>query len=399
VVERLPKLRTDIQLLPAEMRGQRVLAVKDMLGLSEEVVALKPQVAAFLALFDGEHTVLDLQEAMMRSRGNQLVMRFEAEKLIRDLDGLLVLQSDMYLRRKQEIRQEFAALPSRPAALAGSGYPEDPDEAQGFVRGILAEPGVLEPFPALRALVAPHIDLRAGREVYGQAYGRLTDRDFQRILVLGTGHGLDDGLFSLSAKRYETPLGSFRPDPETVERLKRAGAECLAPDDFAHRSEHSVEFQVLFLRAVLERDIPLVPILVGGLGEHLAAWRRPAEIPRVGEFLEALRELCGPETLVVAGVDLSHVGPKFGHPDPARVYQDEFQEHDRRLLAALCRGSSEELWAEGQRVQDRFHVCGLPALAALLEILPGATGQILGYQVWHEAPTRSAVSFAAAVLV
>ena len=78
-MERLPKLRNDIQLLPAEMRGQRVLAVKDMLGLSEEVVALVPQVVALLSLFDGEHTVIDLQEAMMRSQGNQLVLRSEAE--------------------------------------------------------------------------------------------------------------------------------------------------------------------------------------------------------------------------------------------------------------------------------------------------------------------------------
>ena len=396
-METLPRLRTDIQLLPTEVQGRRVLAVKDMLGLRDQVVALVPQAAALLPLFDGEHTVLDLQEAMMRARGNQLVMRSEAEMLVEELDSLLVLQSDGYHRRKQEVRREFAALARRPAALAGSGYPEDPDDVRGLVSGIMAQPGPLEPFQTVRALVAPHIDIRVGKAVYGQAYGRLIDRGFQRIVVLGTGHGLDDGLFSMSAKRYETPLGSIRPDSDAVERLRQAGAGCLAPDDFAHRNEHSIEFQVLFLRAVLERDIPLVPILVGGLGEHLAA-RRLAEIPDVGRFLDVLRELCGPETLIVAGVDFSHVGPKFGHPNPAGVYEDDFREHDRRLLAALCRGSAEEFWAEGQRVQDRFHVCGFAALATLLEILPGAKGRVLGYEVWHEAPTRSAVSFAAAVL-
>ena len=397
-MERLPRLRADIQLLPAEMQGQRLLAVKDMLGLRDEVVALKPQVAALLPLFDGEHTLLDLQEAMMRSRGNQLVMRSEAEKFVHELDGLLVLQSDAYIQRKRMIRQEFAVLPTRPAALAGSAYPEDPEGARRLIRGILAEPGSLEPFPAVRALIAPHIDLRAGREVYGQAYARLADRGFRRILVLGTGHALDEGLFSLCDKRYETPLGGFPPDSDAVERLKQAGKGCMAPDDFAHRGEHSIEFQVLFLRAVLNREIPLVPILVGSLGQHLVARRGPAEIPGVGEFLHALRELCDPGTLVVAGVDLSHVGPKFGHSEPAAVYQEEFQEHDRRLLEALCRGSVEELWAEGQRVEDRFNVCGFPALATLLEILPGAMGQVFGYQVWHEASTRSAVSFAAAAL-
>jgi AmmeMemoRadiSam system protein B len=218
-------------------------------------------------------------------------------------------------------------------------------------------------------------------------------------VVLGTGHALDDGLFSLSPKSYATPLGSFPPDAKALEQLRQAGSGCLAPDDFAHRVEHSIEFQVLFLGITLQRNIPLVPILVGSLGKHLAIRRGIAEIPGVQEFLEALRAICGPGTLVVAGVDLSHVGPKFGHAEPAAVHEPDFREHDRKLLAALCRGSGEELWAEAQRVEDRFHVCGLATLATLLEILSGTTGEILAYQVWHEAATRSAVSFTAAMLI
>jgi predicted class III extradiol MEMO1 family dioxygenase len=142
----------------------------------------------------------------------------------------------------------------------------------------------------------------------------------------------------------------------------------------------------------------MIPILAGHLGEHLSCGRRLSEVPEAKPFLETLRGLCDPETLVVAGVDFSHVGLKFGHPQPAIAYQDEFQEHDMRLLAALTRGAAEELWEEAIRVEDRFNVCGLPVLATLLEILPGLAGRLLDYRVWHEAPTQSAVSFAAACL-
>ncbi len=83
---------------------------------------------------------------------------------------------------------------------------------------------------------------------------------------------------------------------------------------------------------------------------------------------------------------------------PADVYQHEFQKHDRRLLVAFCRGSAEELWAEAQRVEDRFNVCSLAAPATLLEILPGVPGQILDYNVWHEEATRAPVSFAVTAL-
>jgi hypothetical protein len=43
-------------------------------------------------------------------------------------------------------------------------------------------------------------------------------------------------------------------------------------------------------------------------------------------------------------------------------------------------------------------VCGFSSLACLLEILPGTHGQVLHYEVWHEEPTRSAVSFASVAM-
>jgi MEMO1 family protein len=397
-LELLPRLRTDIQFLPVEMQGRRVLAVRDMLGLREEMIGLVPEIAPVLAFFDGEHTVLDLQEALARSSGNRIVTREEVGQLIADLDDLLILHSDRYLRLKEAARREFAQSSRRPAALAGSAYPEDPGEARAFVEGILQDGDSAAPASSLRALVAPHIDLRVGKAVYQRAYGRLEDRGFERIVVLGTGHGLDDALFSISAKPYESPLGSLPADVQALEKLRRAGDGCLARDDFAHRQEHSIEFQALFLSAVLRREIPIVPILVGGVDEDLLMNRRLTEIPGVTGFLDALREFCGPETLIVAGVDFCHVGPKFGHPRPAPDYEAEFQDHDRRLLAALCRGSAEEFWEEGRRVFGRYNVCGFTAMATLLELLPGATGEVLGYDVWHEEPTRSAVSFAAVAL-
>ena len=101
--------------------------------------------------------------------------------------------------------------------------------------------------------------------------------------------------------------------------------------------------------------------------------------------------------MIVAGVDLSHVGPKFGDQKPAIQITAESSRHDKALLAALTALDVESFCAEGKRVMDHYHVCGFSVLSMLLEIMPeGARGVELGYQVWHEAPTRSAVSFAAA---
>lgn len=99
--------------------------------------------------------------------------------------------------------------------------------------------------------------------------------------------------------------------------------------------------------------------------------------------------------MIVAGVDLSHIGLKFGHERPAVYMESETEKHDRNLLKHVSNGDADLFWQESQRVKDRFHVCGFSALACLLEVLSVRRGEILDYQIWHEEATKSAVSFSA----
>jgi AmmeMemoRadiSam system protein B len=415
-MDALPKARMDLQLIPAQLEGRKVLAVKDLLGLRDEIAVLTPEVLRLLILFDGEHILQDLQRAMMEIGGLQRVAQEDAELLVQQFDELLLLQTPRYLEGKQKAREAFAALPHRPPAFAGTSYPDDPADAATMLDDILrtdeAPPTAVDGIPpassdhrsaggartGIRVLVAPHIEIRHGTRAYARAYASLRHATPSRILLLGTGHILDDGLFSVTTKRYETPLGSFPTDREAVQLLIDAGGKTVAPDDFAHRREHSIEYQVLFLRRVLGGDPPLVPVLLGSMRKQLMQVQRPREIPGVAQFLDALAALVDEKTLVVASVDLSHVGPKFGHDQPAAAQEASFRDHDRALLEALCRGSVTDLWAEARRAGDRFHVCGLPAMACVLELLPEIEGRLLHYEVWHEEPTRSAVSFAAVAL-
>src|SRR5207253_2339965 len=92
-------------------------------------------------------------------------------------------------------------------------------------------------------------------------------------------------------------------------------------DELAHRAEHSVEFQALWLRhAVGDRPgLRIVPVLVGSIGEAIRAGRSPREDPAVADFAAALRELreeMGERVALVASVDLAHVGPRYGGEDP-----------------------------------------------------------------------------------
>lgn len=213
------------------------------------------------------------------------------------------------------------------------------------------------------------------------------------------GHRLTDGLFCLTEKDFLTPFGLVRTDKAFIRKLRAAAPGFVSKDDFAHRSEHSIEFQILFLQRLLPVDsFTIVPILCGSVQSSVPEYLRSAYLSRVGPFAGVLREsLENPEeTLLVAGVDFSHIGPKFGHDRPASQLETDATTHDRSLLESLCRLDAEQFWEESSRVGDRFNVCGFSALALLLEILPPCRGSTLHYEVWHEEATRSAVSFAAA---
>ena len=67
------------------------------------------------------------------------------------------------------------------------------------------------------------------------------------------------------------------------------------------------------------------------------------------------------------------------------------------MLHALTERDADSFWKESGRVRDHYNVCGFAALACLLEVLPPGGGRLLGYEMWHEEPTRSAVSYAAVV--
>jgi len=65
------------------------------------------------------------------------------------------------------------------------------------------------------------------------------------------------------------------------------------------------------------------------------------------------------------------------------------------LLKALTALDADSFWEDSGKVKDQYNVCGFAALACLQEVLPPCKGHLLGYEMWHEEATRSAVSYAA----
>lgn len=400
--EYVPCLRTDIEILPTYHQGERVFLVKDHLGLIQQPVLLHGEGLEILQFVDGRRNVRDIQYEIIRARQNTFVSMDVIQSLLAKLDEAYLLDSHRYREKRQEIVEEYSRQEVRMAFLAGKSYPEDREELCDYLGSFFPDIQDTEVVKIKKtsALVSPHIDLDVGKDIYVKAYNRVKSAAPERIILLGTGHSLHEHFFSLTQKDFETPLGRVKTHKRSVKALRKAGADLVSPDDFAHRSEHSLELQLLFLQHLFGCNFSIVPVLCGSLHQVLSSCARPSDIPGFNDFSDTLKRLREevPNTLVVAGVDFSHIGPKFGHSWPATILLQEAKDHDARLIESVCRADIDSFWTEIQKVDNKYNVCGFSTMATLLELMPYAEGQLLGYDFWQEEATRSAVSFAAIAL-
>jgi AmmeMemoRadiSam system protein B len=400
--ETVPAIRRDLQFIPVQYAGHRLIFIQDHLGLAQEGRPISLPLYQVMTLLDGTITLNDLQMELMRQRGGTLVGKDEVKNLLVQLDESFLLDSEKFKKARDQIVASFSSKKTRPCSHCGRAYPGSPNELKAILDEILAsQPPATEPEGKIVALVAPHIDLSVGYQVYSSAYQMFKYMAPSRIVLLGVGHNMADDFFCLTDKDFETPQGIIKNEPSIIRKLKEAGGDIVAGSDFAHRSEHSIEFQTIFLHHLLAgRDFTIIPILCGFCQSNLNEYSRSAYLEKAGPFLQQLKQIImesDKETLVVAGVDFSHTGPKFGHQIPARSLESRSMAHDQNLLKHLSRLDAELFWKESRSVGDQYNVCGFSTLACMLEVLPLCRGNILNYQIWHDEATSSAVSFSSVV--
>jgi AmmeMemoRadiSam system protein B len=402
-----PRLRP-LEAFPAMVSGQQVLCLRDPQRFSDEVVYVPVQTASILGLLDGEHSLLDIQEAFVRRFGS-LLFREQLLQIIRSLDEHLLLDSPRFADHRAEVEESFRRASSRAASLAGKSYPADPAALSRQLDGYFAAadgPRDTRPSPSatsLAGLVVPHIDFTRGGPCYAWGYRELEGAPpTDRFLILGTVHAPITRAFSLTGKDFETPLGRVETDQEFLEHLLDAAGHDYLEDELAHRGEHSIEFQAVLLRhrTPPSRPLRMVPILCGSLHRCLEDRRSPGEEGEVEGFVAALRQTIttlGGRTMVVASADLAHVGPQFGDPHQITPGQlREVAEADREMLGSVESGDAEAFFGAVARDGDRRRICGLPPIYTLLRLLPGARGRVLRYSQWPDP--QGTVTFAAVAL-
>jgi AmmeMemoRadiSam system protein B len=221
----------------------------------------------------------------------------------------------------------------RPPAVAGTFYPDDPDELRAQVDSFVHAASYDGATP--KAIVVPHAGYVYSGPIAGTGYATIATLagTVERVLLLGPAHRVAvDGLALPSVDAFDTPLGPVAIDTDGRERALRCDGVSI--DDRAHAGEHSLEVHLPFLVRALGRGVRVLPFVVG----HAAP-------ETVAAVLDALWG--GPETLIVVSSDLSH-------------YEDyaSARAHDARTADAIVTGAIDRI--------DPYDACGAYPVRGLL---------------------------------
>jgi hypothetical protein len=384
---------------------QEMYVLYDPSEFVTEQLILAP-VAIFIAqCLDGQHTLEDVRARFhTESKGMEL-----PEDAIHDVVAMLDEHGFLDTARFQDIKSRvettFHESPKRPAYLAGKSYPEQPDECQEFVEeqflreegpGSLPEKAKRADSGHLPGLIVPHIDLHRGGHSYAHGYTHLAKYEKPDVvLVFGVAHAAEPVPFILSRKDFETPLGIMGTDQEIVDKL----AESCSWDPFdfemTHRTEHSIEFQALMLAHQYGPDVKIVPILTSWFGDtddEEMDWNP------IHQFLDTCRDVVEGQdrkVMVMASVDLAHVGKRFGDPfDIDDEIIDQVSKRDVEDLSFVEAVNPTSFYLSVMKDGNQRNVCGVNAIYSALHVLEGSgvVGRPLHYDYAHD-PAGGIVSF------
>jgi AmmeMemoRadiSam system protein B len=393
----LPRLRANLDFMPSPDKERPGLLIRDTLHYSDMVLIIPPLLIQTLAYFDGERTDLDLRAELTRLTG-ELQMGEVTKGLVDALQNAGFLQDETYERMREAKEQEFAASPVRQPAHSGSAYSEKRHDLAQTMMDYLGGDEAEEESPEILGIAAPHVSPVGGWQSYRAAYRTLVpelrDRTF---VILGTSHYGQANRFGLTRKAFATPFGTTPVNRRLVDEL--AAQPAVLMEDYCHAVEHSIEFQILFLQSIYGPDIQILPILCGSFADSIYKGGKPEDDEGVRRFLDSLSEISAREATKlfwVLGVDMAHMGARYGDRFPAIADRDEMAvvaERDAVRIDRVTQGDADGFWGRVQENRDDLKWCGSSPIYSFLRAVPEARGTLQRYEQWN-IDERSVVSFA-----
>jgi MEMO1 family protein len=380
-----PKLR-NLEFFPVREGETQSVGLRDPEGISDGILFLPPNIFYLVQFLDGTHTRNQIAGEYLKRFGEILMPQW-VDKFIADLDEKLFLEGERFDAAKRALLEGFRAQPKRPAAFAGKSYEADPEKLRQQLDGFFRSKEGPGSAPSensgklLKAIVAPHVEINTAGPIYAWAYKEVREAKTPDVFViLGTARGVIETLFACTEKDFETPLGLVKTDREFLRLFRERGGEVFFQEELAHRKDHAIEFQAVFLQHIFGHTKPftIVPVLCSFSHLHFSHPDLLAQGQRIGQFIEAFRTTLaafGKEVCFVASGDLAHIGMRYGDPKPPTDFSfHKTMQSDLAMLKHGENGDPEALLQFIQKEDDARRIGLLPPLYTMLKLVDNPKG-------------------------
>jgi hypothetical protein len=385
-----PKLR-NLEFFPVREDENQSVGLRDPQGISKEILFLPPNVFYLIQFLDGRHTRNQIAGEYLKRFGELLLPNW-VDRFLADLDEKLFLEGERFEEAKKALAEGYRKETIRQAAYAGKSYEADAEKLKAQLDGFFTSkegPGSAPSEHAgqrIKAIVAPHVELAMAGPVYAWAYKELREADTPDVfIILGAGRGIIDTLFACTEKDFETPLGTAHADREFLSLFRQHGGEGFYEEEIAHRNDHAIEFQTLFLQHLFagKKPFTIVPVLCSFSHLHFSHPDLVQQGQRIPEFIAAFQktlEVFGKNVCFIVSGDLAHIGMRYGDPRPPTDFQfNKTMQADLAMLKHAEKGDAQGFLQFIQREDDARRVGILPPLYTMLNLLQGASGAVLRY--------------------
>jgi|YNPMSStandDraft_1061717.scaffolds.fasta_scaffold00883_13 hypothetical protein len=402
-----PILKRGVEILPAKDKERELILLKDNEGITNQVLVMPVETIALIQFFDGQNSIKDIQNQILKLT-NHLVSEYEIIEFVKQLEQANFLENEKVNEIRRKIYEEFKNSSIRKAIHKGLSYPENILELSSFMAKFLKIEEIKFPTQTIIGAISPHIDLIRGGNVYAKTYSELQKSVIPDIVIaFGVSHKGGVSPFIFTKKEYETPYGNIQVDNGLYMKFKEVLWYEPDEEEFFHKDEHSLEFQALWLKYIWRDKTPKwLPILVTDF-ERFCKKNPPSKIEYIEKFFNSakiiLKELLNQnkKVLILAGVDFSHVGPRFGDDiEITPEIKKKIEEYDKKILNLALELKADEFFLNVAETENETNICGLSATYSALRFIksinPNAKGKFLDYSQADD-PFAGFVSFASMV--
>ncbi|CAF1228421.1 unnamed protein product [Adineta ricciae] len=238
-------------------------------------------------------------------------------------------------------------------------------------------------------MLVPHGAYCDSGPLYAHAYSWINSFLFDTVLIIGTNHsGAGSSKMSLSPDSWQTPIGTVDIDMDLFDAFVSMFGETII-DREAHRTEHSIENQLPFLKH-LRSDVKFVALSFSRLKDLTQGHQTCQQIQKT---IQLYRQRTSKRLVIVSTTDYTHYGPGYNDIHARNLSENEEYARvlDKPILQSILSNDASQLFETQRTTQNSM--CGLwPSLIIMIlsRLLNENKGQwnLLCYHVSSEVMKR-----------